>query len=297
MPSPRGCFKTGCFGCLGASALLLLIVGITALLAWNDVKKSDPTSEVLTPLKADSSVMLAGHPGRVVLDMAQGEFQIQSAEPGEGLRVEAVYDGELYDLQQHYSTLPDSSWQFKLDFKRTGSGMRAFMQSMFSQGPSTKIHVFLPPDVPVELLARVSKGGLEGDLGGLWLTSADVSMRQGGGMIEFSEPTKEPMSNLRIRFAMGGGSIEDVGNASPAILDISSSMGGAEVDLGGAWVNDCDVNLSAKMGGMAVIIPKSIKVDNLSNKASMGTNANAETPGPVLWLNTRAKYGEVEIVH
>ena len=297
MPSPRGCFKNGCLGCLGFMVFLLLIVGVTALMAWNDSKSSDPRDEVLAPLAADHSAILAGRPGRVVLNMAQGEFQIHAAQPGEGLRVEAVYDAQLYNLEQEFTTQPDSSWQFELDFYRTGSGMRAFLQSMFSDGPATRIHVFLPPDVPVELVADVARGALEGDLGGLWLTSADIQMSQGGVEVEFSEPLKEPMSSLRFRCSMGGGAIEGLGNASPSILDISSSMGGAEVDLSGMWRNDCDVSISAKMGGMAVIIPQNVKVLQGAEARTPLPEFDPELREPVLRLRTKAKYGEVEIVH
>ncbi len=297
MPSPRGCFKTGCLGCLGTLAVFIVIIGVMALLAWNDSKNSSPVDEVLAPLTADSTAMQAGQPGRVVLNMAQGEFRIHRAEPGEGLRVEAVYDDDLHDLEQQFSTLPDSSWQFELDFRRTKSGMRAFLQSVFSKGPATKVHVFLPPDVPVELVAHISRGGVEGDLGGLWLTSADIRMHQGGIALQVSEPMKEAMSNLRIKWSQGGGAIEGLGNASPKVLDISSSMGGAEVDLDGAWRNDCDVNLSVKMGGMAVIIPKDVKVLRGAEETTTLESSDLEIPEPVLRIRTKAKYGEIEIVH
>ncbi len=297
MSSPRGCFKTGCFGCLGSLALLLLIVGVISILAWNDVKKSDLRDEQLAPLVADSSPLLEGQKGRVILDMAQAEFKIFPAEPGEGLRVDAVYDDALYDLQQQFSALPDSSWQFELSFKRTTTGMRAILQSVFAKGPSTKIHIYLPPDVPVELEAQVAQGGLECDFGGLWLTSADIRMKQGGGAIQFSEPTKEPMSGLRVRWAMGGGAIVGVGNASPAVLDVSSSMGGADVELSGPWARDCEVKLYSKMGGMTVRIPSSVKVKRGAKQTGLTTPSEDEVLDPTLYLRTEAQFGNVEVVH
>jgi len=297
MSKSRGCFKTGCFGCLGFIALVFLITGVTALLAWNDAKDSDPRDEVLAPLAADANVLSAGHPGRVLLEMSQGDFRIYPAEPGEGLRVEAEYDGELFQLDQEFSTQPDSSWQFVLDFHRTSSGMRAFLQSAFSKGPSARINVYLPPDVPMDLVLKIAQGGAEMDLGGLWLKSADIAFHQGGGELEFSEPLKEPMSMLRITCAMGGGAFDSLGNASPESLEITSSMGGAEVDLGGNWLNDCDVNISAKMGGMSVFIPKDVKVLRGADAGPDFEQPSPEVPEPVLRLRTKAKFGEIEIIH
>lgn len=296
MPSPRGCFKTGCFGCLGALALLLLILGGTALLAWSDVKESDHIEEFLSPQVSGDTALLTGRPGRIVLDMSQGDFRIYPAKAGQSLRVEVEYDGGINELNQEYITLPDTSWQYTLDFHRKGSGMRAALQSLFSDGKSARVHVYLPPDVPVELVLSVSQGGVVVDLGGLWLTSADIQFRQGGGELDFSKPLKNPMSNLRIKCSMGGGSFENLGNASPEALNISSSMGGAEVDFNGTWLNDCDATLSTKMGAIAVIIPKDLKVVSDTDEGGGLGSGTPEIQEPVLRLHTKAKWGEIEII-
>ncbi len=309
MASARGCFKNGCLGCLGFIVLILLIVGVTALVAWNDSKNSTPVDQVfaplaplaplepLEPLESDEGPLMLGYGGKVVLNMAQGEFYIHSAEPGEGLRIEAVYDDEIYDLTQEFITLPDSTWQYELEFQRTGGGMRSFLQSVFSKGPSAQIKIYLPPEIPLELVSDISKGGFESDLGGLWLTAVDFNVHQGGFELEISEPLKEPLRSFRIKSSMGGFSADGLGNASPKVLEVTCSMGGAEVDLSGAWQNDCDVNLSIKMGGMAVIIPRDIKVLRGAAEIESMTAADVEVGEPVLRLHTRAHYGEIEVVH
>lgn len=296
MPSPRGCFKTGCFGCLGALLILLLILGVTALLAWNDAKESDPRDEVLAPLNSDDADLLAGRPGRILLDMSQGDFRIYPAKAGESLQVKAEYDGRLYELHQEFITLPDTTWEFNLDFRSTESGMRAALQAIFTQGPSALIHVYLPPDVPVDLVVKVSKGGAIVDLGGLWLTSADLHFNQGGVELDFSEPLKKPMASLRIKCSMGGGTFENLGNASPAALSIASAMGGAEVDFNGNWLNDCNATIQAKMGGMAIIIPEGLKVLTETIEVESLAPANSEISEPIIRLNTKVKWGEIEIV-
>ena len=149
----------------------------------------------------------------------------------------------------------------------------------------------------MDLVLKIAKGGAEVDLGGLWLKTADIQFNQGGGDVEFSKPVKEPMSSLFIKCAMGGGSFSDLGNASPAVLSVSSSMGGADVDLGGNWLNDSEVSISAKMGGIGVSIPKGIKVVRPSDAPSELDSTNTEVSEPVLRLRTKAQYGEVEVKH
>lgn len=295
MASARGCFKNGCLGCLGFIVLMALILGITALLAKNDAKNSTPVDEVLAPVPADDRALADGHNGRVVLNLSQGDFAIYPANPGEGLRVEAIYDDELFDLEQEFVTLPDSSWQYDLNFLRVGSGLRSFMQSIFSKGPSAKIAVYLPPDVSIELVADVSKGGFEGDFGGLWLSSADLKIYQGGFALEISEPMKEPMDSFIIRSSMGGFAAEGLGNASPRVLDVNCSMGGAEMDLSGNWLNDCDANFAVKMGGMSIYVPRNVSVLRGANDLDSMSDANPEIAKPILRIRTQAKYGEIEI--
>jgi hypothetical protein len=297
MASPRGCFKTGCLGCLGLIAIFLLITGITALLAWNDSKTTEPRDEVVEPMNTDEGFLATGHGGSVTLDLAQGEFLIYPAKPGEGLRIEAVYDDELYDLEQEFTTLPDSTWNYELSFLRTTSGMRAFLQSVFAKGPSAKISVYLPPEVPIELVANVAQGGMEGDLGGLWLTSAMLDLRQGGFVLDVSEPLKEPMDYLKLKSSMGGMEVDGLGNASPRKLDVFCKMGGGQVNFDGVWRNDCDANLSISMGGMAVIIPRGLKVERTGSEAGDLVDSSAEVSEPVMKIRTSARYGEIDIVH
>ena len=297
MASARGCFKNSCLGCLAFVVLILLIVGVTALVAWNDSKDSTPVDQVLAPLESSDGVAMQGYGGKVTLKMTQGDFSIHPAEPGEGLRIEAVYDDELYDLNQIFLTQPDSTWQYELEFFRTSGGLRAMLQSAFSKGPSTKIRIFLPPEVPIEFVADISKGGFEGDLGGLWLTTADVQVHQGGFALEISEPMKEPMTSFRVQSEMGGFEAEGLGNASPKELIVTCSMGGADIGLGGAWKNDCDVNLSVKMGGMGVRIPRHIKVLRGAAEIQSMDAADSEVDEPVLRIRTKAKYGEIDVIH
>ncbi len=296
MASPRGCFKTGCLGCLGFLAIILLIVGVIALFAWNDSKTSDPKNEVVQPLESDEGFLATGHGGRVVLNLSNGDFQIRAAEPGQGLRMDVVYDDALFDMTQDFKTLPDSTWSFEVGFFRTSTGMRAFLQSVFSKGPSAKVTIYLPPEVPVELVGKISQGALEGDFGGLWLSSIDLELAKGGFVLDVSQPMREPVEHLRITSSMGGMEVDNLGNASPLNLNISCKMGGGQVNLDGAWRNDCNVDLAVKMGGISVLVPPEVKVLRGNEESGTLAEANSEVEKPTLRFQVRQQYGEIEII-
>jgi len=106
------------------------------------------------------------------------------------------------------------------------------------------------------------------------------------------------MERLKIKGTMGGFEASRLGNASPRTLSVACSMGGADIDLSGAWVRDCDASISVAMGGMTLLIPDDIEVEWNGDGArdlAPASPAELEIPLPVLTLETHAKFGEIEV--
>ncbi|MCP4290296.1 MAG: hypothetical protein GY780_00500 [bacterium] len=299
MAKARGCFKNSCLGCLSLFVLILLFVGVVSLLALKDAKNISPVDVVHAPLSEDPAgqgALFAGKGGTVILNLNQGDFVVEPAKPGQGLVVEAIYDDERYNLDQTFTTLADSTWQYELNFLRSDGGFRSFMSSVFSKGPSTKVKIFLPPEVPLELKSKVSKGGLEVDLGGLWLKNIDLNVSKGGFALEVSEPLKEPVNNFIVNSNMGGFAAANLGNASPKVLDVSCNKGGADIDLSGNWRNSCDIGLDVRMGGLSARTPRGIKVIRGSQEIAAMAEANPEIDEIVMKIRSRVFWGEIEII-
>ncbi len=303
MGEKRGCFKPALFGCLGLIVVVILIVGITALIAWNRVGDRQIEDRELTPLAVDSPVkqqtgtrnMILAGSGRVVLDLAQGDFRIHPAKPGEGLSVKARYDSEVYQLEDNFESLPDSSWVYRVRFYRTVSWLQALFQELLGGGSDTRVHVYLPPDIPIFLEIIVEEGGFEAELGGLWITAADISFKKGGFSLSVDEPLREPMAQLSIHGTMGGFEAMRLGNASPQVLDVECTMGGADIDLRGQWVQDSDIRLAVTMGGMDVRVPDGVEVQGLTAAGHGLRPENPEIQLPVLRFSVSESMGEIEI--
>ena len=303
MSEKRGCFKIGLFGCLGIMVVLAVLVGGTALVAWNHTGNVHIEDTVLTPDSAGASTEVKGAKvtdvpagiGRVVLDLAQGEFEIHPDQPGQSIRVEASYDSEVYLLEDYYESLPDSSWVYGVRSKRTITGLHAIFRQLMGGGHSPKIDIYLPADMPIELQVRVREGGFEAELGGLWITNADFRYNKGGFSLSFDEPLREPMERLTIRGSMGGFEATRVGNASPRSMDVFCRMGGADLDLRGPWSRDVDIRLDLAMGGMSVRVPDDVQVQGLEGSDTALKAENEEVPLPVLRFSVKEKMGEIEI--
>lgn len=303
MSEKRGCFKTGLFGCLGIIAILIVFVGGTALVAWNRSGKVSVEDKVLTPQAAGSPnqvkdakvTAIPPGTGRVVLDLAQGEFYIHPESSGQGLRVEARYDSEIYVVEDYFESFPDSSWVYGVRSKRTISGLHALFRQMMAGGKGPKVHVYLPTDVPLELQFQVQEGGCEAELGGMWITTADFRFKKGGFMLGVDEPLREPMERMTIKGSMGGFEAEDLGNASPRVLDVVCRMGGADIDLRGAWRGDADISMDVAMGGMGVRVPRDVEIQGVEGPEGRLQPENGEIPLPVLQFTMKQKMGEIEI--
>jgi hypothetical protein len=163
----------------------------------------------------------------------------------------------------------------------------------FLGGSKPEVRVYLPVGVPYDLELDVSQGGAEVELGGLWLTTAEIDFLQGGGEVKFSETLAAPMEYLGIDFTQGGGAVEGVANASPAVLEAAFSMGGGFLDLGGTWLQDAQIDISQTMGGVGVQLPEGAVIRGLGRWDTAAPDGE-ETSLPTLRFSTSSSMGELE---
>ena len=164
MSRKPGCWKTTLFGCLGIVGLLIVVLGITILMAWSGLRDRETTDRTYTPnVEATAGRPAQGPtgPGRLVLDVGQCEVEIKAAAPGAGLSLRAHYDAEVHELVDSYVVAPDSSWVYELRFRRTMPGMEALFRQLLG-GESARIEVAIPPELPIALEIAVRDASDEG---------------------------------------------------------------------------------------------------------------------------------------
>ncbi len=300
-----GAVRKGCLGCTVVIGALIVILALSVVMTWMQSRHAQPVTEVLTPElpmgpgasevgAAPEELVPLPPPGRplsagdVRLDVSQGELVVRPAGPGERLRVEATYDADLNTLDEALSVDESGTWRYDVTFSSDGGGLRTWLRYAFS-GRTPRVTVYLPADVPLDVDVDVAQGGGDVELGGLWLREARIEATQGGLDLDFSEPLREPMGELRIQARMGGLSARRLGNASPSRLEVSSRMGGADVDLGGRWRGDAEVRVRTSMGGAGVALPEDVNVVGVPG------HGREDLEAPTLTLEVDASMGEVEL--
>ena len=311
--SGSGCRKTLKFGCLGCFGLLFLLIVISAIVfgvASFQVRNAEIEKQKLThtlsypeaelvedaPLEVPTEFVVTQPAGRIILDLRDTTFDIRPARPGEPLTVEAEFDVNGYGITE---TLDEGSaeegWTYEVSFRRTSNSYLMAVLKELIGGSKPRVVVSLPRDIPYDLDLSVMQGGAEVELGGLWLTNADLKFLQGGGAVDISEPLYAPTDNLRIEFSQGGGAIEGVANASPSRLEVAFSMGGGFLDLGGTWLRDAEIDIDQSMGGVTVRLPRDVNIRGIT-QPGVAVAESDDTGKPVLRFSTSSHYGELEFI-
>lgn len=301
--------KYGCFGCLGCLGLIVLVVGLTAGMAYFRAKSESAEEQVLShpvpaapaepvqprPPQSETLTIPLAHSraeGTLILDFQDAEFRVAPAAAGDPFRVEATYDKKSYDLKESSETLADGKWTYRIEFRRTSHTFLGHVLQQFFSSIRPSVRVFIPPDARIALEASLERGGLEIELGGTHVTSAVLDVSMGGVEFKVSEPLEDPLERLTFHSQMGGGAFQMLGNASPRILEIDTQMGGADLDLRGAWRADAQITLRSKMGGASVTLPEGVRIEGVTGRNSAAQAGELKLP--TLRFTTSTEMGEVE---
>ena len=224
----------------------------------NQVATFVPVSETVEPDQISETGTGIGHV-RLRVE-ATNQILLVPCAAGEGLKLSADYNKKRFDLTEQFEAQEGGNWDYGVTLTGKGSGLMRALERVFSSQEST-FELCLPREARIALDVEIIEGGIEAELGGLWLTTADFSVDRGGLELAFREPTTQPLERLRVQTSMGGSAVMMVGNASPADLDFDYSMGGLVVDLSGDWRNDTQMAIKSSMGGGQVLMPQSLAIE------------------------------------
>jgi len=319
----KGCLKYGCFGCLALGGTAVLVVGVLLAVAvlqssGDEQREQRELSQPLPPATTEGSMtgtrveaggdagpapaaMPTPAPGRVVLNLRGGRVRILPGKPGEPIRVEANFDTKRFELREKFEAQVEGSqgWIYRLSFRPLGLG-RLFQ---IHRGDEPELRLYLPPGAPMALEGYVGMGQSETEIGGLWITDADLRMGMGEHTLSVGKPLAVPMGRFTIDSSMGELRILSLGNASPSQVRVAHSMGAMLLDLRGAWTRDAQVEARCRMGGCRVRAPRGVKFENQNTRIVFGEQrviGAAELPAPppgapTVRLHVSASMGELRV--
>jgi hypothetical protein len=295
---------------LAVVLLLIIVLAVVFGVVWNQVRKEEIESQELTqvlaepeligtedePLEVPAEFVASAPAGTIILDLRHARFDVVPAAPGEPLRVHAKFDTNHYGLSESFNQGPEGEgWIYEVEFRRTSGSYALTTLKELLGGTRPRVTIHLPKDVPYDLELDIVQGGAEVELGGLWLANADIRFLQGGGELRISEPLPIPAESVSIDFSQAGGAVFGIANASPAIVDVTFSMGGGYLDLRGPWLGDAEIMIDQSMGGVSVHLPKNAVLRGIG-RFDTEEPAQAGEEVPVLRFSTSSHFGELEFL-
>jgi hypothetical protein len=242
----------------------------------------------------------SAEPGRVVLDLSMGTFEVVAGAPGEPILVEGRYDVGSYELTESFETHVDSSWVYRVRFRRKVSWIRHLFGD---NAAKNRIRVTLPREAPLILEGKIGTGQSTLELGGLWLLAAEFDIGVGEHAIRFDEPSPVAMERFELLGSVGELNISKLGNASPGTVDVRARIGQLAVDLRGDWRADSSIVVSCGIGECSVRVPDDVAVELESASVSIGEKNVRALSGlpepavgtPTLHLEVSSQVGELRV--
>jgi hypothetical protein len=289
---------------LGIGLVILMILALITVLRGKAevVPMSDrlvhdlPQGEWAVPGTGEPLVVGAGQLGVVVLDVRMANFSIIPAPTGTPVRLEADYDSGSYKLDESFNSSGELGWTYRLEF-----GKRS-MFDFIQIDSDNRLELYLPAGTPIALKGEIGIGETRVELGGLWIESVNLSVGIGGHEIDFNEALATPMKNFDVRGSIGELRIRSLGNASPATVSVSHSIGELDVSLAGTWQNDSTVSIRSTIGECRIGVPdRGIGFELIGAPVTLGESNTRRARGrdevpedaPVVKLEASQRIGEL----
>jgi hypothetical protein len=308
-----GCTLLGCLGFPVAAALVLGAIVVIDKIAEQPADPAFEASDQVIPAGEGSSgiraelgnveASLSGletpmlrAAGVLRLDVSAAELRIEPIPAGEAIRVEADYDRGGFELAKRLVEGADG-WEYEVDF-----GPRSWLGSFSRENVDNRITIGIPENVPLRIEGRVRLAENDMELGGLHLLALDLEAGIGEHSIGFSRPTPRPVEWIVVDGSIGELELFGLGNASPLLVRVSSSVGEVHLGLDGDWRNDSEVEVDLGIGELNVERPRTARVESrgvrmMIGESSIGRDRAQEDDDslPLIVLTTGSTIGEVRV--
>lgn len=123
-----------------------------------------------------------------------------------------------------------------------------------------EMRLSLSRSVPVDLALSLGAAKATLDLGGLDITSLQLESGASETVIDFSSPNLGRMRTLDVDVGAASFEARNLANANVPKVRIHGGVGGVELDFGGQWQQDMDVNVDLALGKLTLHVPRDVAV-------------------------------------
>ena len=247
---------------------------------------------------------LDSSPVAVHLEYTRGGLQARPAE-----RDAVLYDLHLrYDASRARPLLTFDSATRSLtigaqarDDMRAGGEGRASGDAVVQLGRSSPLNVAVRLDVATANL----------DFGGLPLRSLAVDAAASEVRVRFGTANATQMETLDFDISAAAVTASGLGNANAGRMSVAARGGSAELDLGGAWARDMELEIDVTLGAVTIHVPSDVGIELRTTRRMVAqvdagalrqtgdrhVSANAATATRKLRINADLIVGKLRVIH
>ena len=262
------------------------------------------TGDAQTWRTLDVAAPSDGAPMSIRVEYARGQLQTRSADR----------PGSLYDLHLRYDasrTRPLLNHDSATRTLAIGAQSRADSKAR-SEGRSSGDAVLqLGRGTPLDLDVRldVATGNL--DFGGLMLRSLALRASASEARVRFDTVNATPMGTLDLDVSAATLTASGLGNANDGAVSVDVRAGSAELDLGGEWTRDMELEIDITLATVTLHVPRDVGIElqmtrrmlasvdagSLRQSGSLHLSPNFATAARKLRIRAGATAGTLKVIH
>lgn len=185
------------------------------------------------------------------VSMDVGSLEIQGENTANLYAFDLEYDKASYQPEFNYDAT-DAHLNFKLESTHRG-GIR-------NERRANRLQLNLAESLPVNLKVNTGVGDARISLSRMRVSRLDLEGGVGGTRVSSYDPNPVICDEIRLRSGVGSLDAVGLGNLNFRTLDFESGVGGANIDLSGAWKQDAEIRIQMGVGGVNLRMPRDVGV-------------------------------------
>jgi len=186
---------------------------------------------------------------RVSVDYGAGRFSVRPVDEGLLYRMNLRYDEEAYEPVADFSN------------GRLELGVESIRNvRLRGDRESGELALELARGVPMRLDLDFGAVRADLDLGGLHLTSLDVSTGASQSTLDVSEPNRGEITTARFEVGAAEFAARHLGNLNAERIELDAGVGSITLSLDGEWQRDARLSIDMGLGSLELRVPEGLGV-------------------------------------
>ena len=171
-----------------------------------------------------------------------------------------------------------------------------------------ELRVSLNSAVPMDLELGLGATKATLDLGGLSLTDLRLDSGASETQLDFTTPNASRMRALDVNVGAASFQARNLANANAGVLHLQGGVGSVDLDFGGQWTQDMDVDAQIALGKLTLHVPRHVGVrievqrflasfehDGLRKRGDAYYSDNWDTAKFRIRIKAQTAFGEIEL--